>query len=148
METLTVLKILHTVATVLLLGSVAAVLYRGWRGWKGGEQLPFASTLQRPWVLAWVVMGISLVSFPISGWWLVHTVGWPLGQTWILSAAVLYVVGGIAWLLLLGRVRRLRALGGTDQAALAKSSRNVLIIAGVALVLLLVILGLMIAKPG
>jgi len=144
METLTLLRLLHGVATVALLGSVIAVIWRAWRSWRGGDPLPFASTLQRPWLFAWVLMGISLLSFPVSGWWLVHTVGWPLGQTWILSAAVLYMLGAIAWLLLVGKVNGLRAAQG---AVLAKKSRNVLIIAAVALVLLLVIIGLMVTKP-
>lgn len=147
MESLTVLKIVHTAATAVLLGSVAAVIYRAWRSWKGGDRLPFASTLQKPWVYAWVVMALSLVSFPVTGWWLVHKVGWPLGQTWILSAAVLYVLGGGIWLLLISRVNRLRLAVGASEAVIAVKRRNVLIIAGVAVVVLLAILGLMVTKP-
>ena len=147
MESLTVLKILHTVATVVLLGSVVAVIYRAWCSWQGGDRLPFASTLQRPWAYAWVVMALSLISFPVTGWWLVHKVGWPLGQTWILSAAVLYVIGGGVWLLLLSRVNRLRLAQDMDEAVIAVKRRNVLIIAGVALVVLVAIVGLMVTKP-
>jgi len=147
MESLAVLKIFHVAATVVLLGSVAVVIYRAWRSWKGGDRLPFASTLQRPWVYAWLVMALSLVSFPVTGWWLVHRVGWPLGQTWILTAAVLYVIGGGVWLLLINRVNRLRFATGLNEGVIAAKRRNVLIIAAVAVVVLLSIIGLMVTKP-
>ena len=147
MESLAVLKIFHVAATVVLLGSVAAVVYRAWRSWTGGDRLPFASTLQRPWVYAWLVMALSLISFPVTGWWLVHRVGWPLGQTWILSAAVLYVIGAGVWLLLINRVNRLRFATGLNDGVMAAKRRNVLIIAAVAVMVLLSIIGLMVTKP-
>lgn len=147
MESLAVLKIFHVAATLVLLGSVAAVIYRAWRSWKSGDRLLFASTLHRPWSYAWVLMALSLASFPVTGWWLVHKVGWPLGQTWILTAAVLYVVGGGVWLLLLSRVNRLRLAGDLGEAVIAVKRRNVLIMAAAAVVVLLAIIGLMVTKP-
>ena len=147
MDTLTVLQLVHVLATVLLVASVAVVIFKAWRSWRAGDPLPFANTLQRPWLYAWVVMGLSLLSFPVTGWWLVHRVGWPLGQTWLLSAAVLYVLGGIVWLLLLGRVNRLRLAGSDDEAAAARQRTRVLTLAGVAVVILISIIVLMLAKP-
>ncbi|WP_407314344.1 DUF2269 family protein [Pseudomonas sp. nanlin1] len=147
METLTALRLLHGTATVLLLVSVGLVLWRGWTAWRAGEALPFASTLERPWIFAWLVMGLCLLSFPVSGWWLVHTVGWPLSQAWILGAGVLYVLGGVAWLLLVSRVHRLKAAAGSEPAEIARQRRSIMIIAGAALAVLLVILVLMLTKP-
>ena len=147
MESLAVLKIFHVAATVVLLGSVAAVVYRAWRSWKSGDRLLFASTLQWPWVYAWLVMALSLISFPVTGWWLVHRIGWPLGQTWILTAAVLYVIGGGVWLLLINRVNHLRFTTGLSEGVIAAKRRNVLIIAAVAVMVLLSIIGLMVTKP-
>ena len=92
METLTTLKVIHITATVLLLlsGLVLAVL--AWRKRSAGP----AATVQRPWAFIWLLMGICLVSMPFTGWWLVHLLGWPLGQTWILGSSILYTVAALA----------------------------------------------------
>ncbi|MFF7706457.1 DUF2269 family protein [Pseudomonas sp. NPDC007930] len=147
MDTLTTLKTLHWLATALLLGSVAAVLWRAQASWRAGDHRLFASTLDRPWWVAWAVMAVALASFPISGWWLVHSVGWPLSQAWLLAGSVLYIVGALAWLALLLKVRRLRASAPANAAVLSTQGRWVMAVAGLAVVILLVLMVLMLAKP-
>ena len=34
----------------------------------------------------------AALSLPVSGWWLVHTVGLPLGASWLLFSAVLFEI--------------------------------------------------------
>ena len=75
-----------------------------------------------------------------QGWWLVHLVGWPLGQTWILGSSVIYSVAALAWFWLVVRLNRLR-LGGTG------SAKFTLALAIVSLVGFVAIAGLMGAKP-
>lgn len=147
MDTLTTLKAVHLLATALLLCSVVAVLWRAASSWRAGDHRLFASTLDRPWWAAWAVMGVALASFPISGWWLVHTVGWPLSQAWLLAGSALYIVGALAWLVLLQRVRRLRAHAPVATAQLGAQGRWVLGVAGLAVAILLALLVLMLAKP-
>jgi uncharacterized membrane protein len=53
-------------------------------------------------------MGLCLLTLPISGWWLVHYAGWPLGQIWLLGASILYTFGALSWAWLAVRVNRLR----------------------------------------
>jgi len=77
METLTTLKVIHMAATVLLLLSGLGLALLAWRKRSAGP----AITVQRPWAFVWLLMGICLISMPFTGWWLVHLVGWPLGQT-------------------------------------------------------------------
>ncbi|MFO2461998.1 DUF2269 domain-containing protein [Pseudomonas sp. 15FMM2] len=136
METLTTLKVIHVVATVLLLGCGLALAILAWRKRSAGP----AVTVQRPWVFIWLLMGISLVSMPFTGWWLVHLIGWPLGQTWILGSSVIYTVAALCWFWLVVRLSRLR-LGGTG------SARFTLALAIVSLVGFVAIAGLMGAKP-
>jgi len=148
METLSLLKMLHGIATALLLGSVAAVLFQTWRGWRAGNKSAFAQTLQRPWLYAWVVMGLSVASFPFTGWWMMHTVGWPLGQAWLLGGSVLYVVGVFGFLLLLRRTIRWRqAAAAYNQVQVVRQRKLATVFAGVSLVVLVAILVLMLAKP-
>ncbi|CAD5203179.1 DUF2269 family protein [Pseudomonas sp. FEN] len=108
METLTALKLLHGVAPVLLLGSALAVTIRLWRGRRAGDMTVQNRTLQRPWFFVWALMALCLVALPVSGWWLVHLGGWPLGQVWLLGSSVLYTLGTLSWVWLVVRLNRLR----------------------------------------
>jgi uncharacterized membrane protein len=144
MPSLTLLNTLHWLATAVLLGSAAAVAYRWWRGWRAGDAAALGQTLCGPWRLAWLLMGVSLLSFPVSGWWLVHASGWSLGQAWLLGASVLYTLGVLCWLWLLARVNRLRQAG---QAVSAGQRRLVLGLAIVGGVIAVATLALMVWKP-
>jgi uncharacterized membrane protein len=108
METLTALKMAHVVATVVLLASALGLAIWVFLAKRKGDATAGSRTLQRPRVFVWLLMGLALLSMPFTGWWMVHLVGWPLGQTWILASSVLYTVAALAWLWLLVRLNRLR----------------------------------------
>ncbi|MBD9564649.1 DUF2269 domain-containing protein [Pseudomonas sp. PDM09] len=108
METLTALKIAHSVATVLLLISALGLAIWVWRARRNGDASAHTRTLQRPLVFIWLLMGLALLSMPFTGWWMVHLVGWPLGQTWLLASGVLYTVAALGWFWLVVRLNRLR----------------------------------------
>ncbi|AMB84121.1 hypothetical protein AWM79_01895 [Pseudomonas agarici] len=108
METFMALKLLHSVVTVLLLGSALFVAIGLWRGRRTGDATILGRQLRMPWVLAWGLMALCLVVQPISGWWLVHLGGIPLSQAWLLGSSVLYTVGCLAWAWLVVRLNRLR----------------------------------------
>ena len=136
METLITLKVIHIAATVLLLLSGLGLALLAWRKRSAGP----AVTVQRPWVFVWLLMGICVVSMPFTGWWLVHLVGWPLGQTWLLVSSVLYTVAALAWFWLLVRLNRLRKVpGGVGKFTFA--------LALFSFVCFIAIAGLMGAKP-
>lgn len=136
METLTTLKVIHIAATALLLLGGLGLALLAWRKRSAGPTV----TLQRPWVFVWLLMGISLVSMPFTGWWLVHLIGWPLGQTWILGSSVIYTVAALCWFWLVARLNRLRlGRGGNLNFTLA--------LAVISLLGFVAIAGLMGAKP-
>ncbi|MEB0076894.1 DUF2269 family protein [Pseudomonas sp. CCI3.2] len=108
MEHFTAIKIVHVVATVLFLLSALGLVVWVIRGRRAGDLTTQRRTLQRPWLFAWILMALCLLTLPISGWWLVHYAGWPLGQTWLLAASVLYTLGTLSWAWLLVRLNRLR----------------------------------------
>ena len=141
METLTALKIAHGVATVLLLISALGLAIWVWRARRNGDASAHTRTLQRPLVFIWLLMGLALLSMPFTGWWMVHLVGWPLGQTWLLASSVLYTLAALGWFWLVVRLNRLRnaSAGGNGKFTFA--------LALFSLVCFIAIAGLMGAKP-
>jgi len=141
METFTALKLLHAVAPVLLLGSALAVTIGIWRGRRAGDTTVQNRTLQRPWFFVWALMALCLAVLPVSGWWLVHLAGWPLGQTWLLGSSVLYTLCTLSWLWLVVRLNRLR------RGVTARHPGFTLALAIFTVVGFVAIAGLMGAKP-
>jgi uncharacterized membrane protein len=141
MEYLTTLKVLHISATVLLLGSALGLAIWTWLARRKGDMAAASRLMQRPLVFVWLLMGICLVSMPFTGWWLVHLIGWPLGQTWVLGSSVIYTFGAFSWFWLLARVNRLRT------APTAGNPKFTLALALFSGVCFIAIAGLMGAKP-
>ncbi|VVP32872.1 hypothetical protein PS850_04493 [Pseudomonas fluorescens] len=140
METLTALKVAHIVATVLLLISALGLAGWVWRARRNGDATAHARTLQRPGVFVWVLMGLALLSMPFTGWWMVHLVGWPLGQTWLLASSVLYTVAALVWFWLVVRLNKLRkGSGGNGKFTFALALFSFICVIAIA--------GLMGAKP-
>jgi uncharacterized membrane protein len=140
METLTALKMAHTAATAILLGCALGLGIWVWQTRRNGDATAAGRTLQRPRVFVWLLMGLALVSMPFTGWWMVHLVGWPLGQTWLLASSVLYTVAALGWFWLLVRLNKLRtAPGGNGKFTFA--------LALFSFVCFIAIAGLMGAKP-
>ncbi|MFD2406802.1 DUF2269 family protein [Azorhizophilus paspali] len=58
-----------------------------------------------PWpALCAVLLLLCLIGLPVSGWWLAHLVGWPLGQIWLLGSSLLFLPGAVCGLWLAARV--------------------------------------------
>jgi len=141
METLTTLKAVHMLATVLSLGSALGLAIWVWRVRSKGDAAIYSRILQRPGLFGWLLMAIGLLSLPFTGWWMVHLVGWPLGQTWLLASSVLYTLGALGWFWLLVRLNRLRV------AKAASGLRFTLVLAIFSFACFFAIAGLMGAKP-
>ena len=141
MELLTTLKTLHVLGTVVLLGSALGLALWLWRARRRGDAQVHTRVLQRPLLFVWLLMGVCLLSMPFSGWWLVHLVGWPLGQTWVLGSSLIYTVGAFGWVWLSVRLNRLRTAPGTG------NSKVTLGLAVFCAVCFIAIAGLMGAKP-
>lgn len=146
MEHYPLLKYAHLIPAVLLLAGLIAHAFMLWKAHRAGDAGVLARKLRVTRLYSLPGLGLLAVSLPISGWWLVHIVGLPLGASWLLYSAVLFVVLMVIGLLLHGRL-------GAWQAALAtgnvpvKLLRFVLAYGGALLVLLLAIFALMGAKP-
>lgn len=141
MEHFTALKTLHVVATVLFL--LSGLVLAGWlvKGRRAGDLTAQNRLVLRPWLFVWILMAVCLLVLPVSGWYLVHAAGWPLGQTWLLAASVLYIFASLSWVWLVARLNRLR------RPVIVGNPRFTLALAIFSAVCFIAIAGLMGAKP-
>ncbi|MGP3790117.1 DUF2269 family protein [Pseudomonas sp. B392_1p] len=144
MEAYLSLQILQGLLAVLLLAVGAGLAWMVWHRWQA------SSWPQRPALDASVRVGLPalavlVIAAPIVAWWLLHLGEVPFGYLWVLGSACLYLLAGIAWLLLGQRLLRVYR-----QPALADQARFLPVTfacAVVALVVLLIILLLIALRP-
>ncbi|MBM7062436.1 DUF2269 family protein [Pseudomonas sp. UL073] len=132
---------------VLLLGALALAGYL-WQGWRSGD----AAGVERQvrWVGwgGWALASLSILSLPVSAWWLAHLQPWPLSARWLLGGALLYIPAFCAWLLLAGRLQRLRlAVQGGFGEAVTAPLRATQVLAALTLLLFALLWLLVILKP-
>ncbi|AOE82834.1 DUF2269 family protein [Pseudomonas sp. TCU-HL1] len=151
MENYLVFRILHGLATLLFFGGLVGLAWYGWHNFRSGDASVIGRSLRRILLIGVPMLILAAVSLPVSGWWMVNLAGLPLGQTWLLGGATLYLFGCIAWLLLFGRVARLREQflveGGPASAPVLRSLKFGAAYGLVGLLLFLAVLALMLVKP-
>lgn len=144
MEHYPLLKMLHMLPGILLLVGVPVHLFMLWKASRSGDNAVLQRKLKRTRLISLPVLGLLALSLPVTGWLLVDLVGWPLSQTWLLLSSVLFAVLMLIGLLLAGRLGVWQALNG------APAPKRLLgfcaTYAGLIMLLLLVIMGLMGAK--
>jgi uncharacterized membrane protein len=145
MEHYSLLKMLHMWPGVVLLLGVLAHLFMLWKASRSGDAAILQRKLKRTRLISLPVLGLLALSLPVTGWWLVDLAGLPLSQTWLLASSVLFAVMVLFGLLLNGRLVAWQALG--DTPAPVNLKRLAAVYAVLIIVLLLVIMGLMGAKP-
>jgi uncharacterized membrane protein len=145
MEHYQLLKIARSAPGILLLLGVLAHVFMLWKAARVGDAAVLQRKLKRTRLISLPVLGLLALSLPVSGWWLVNLAGFPLGLTWLLASSVLFGVLVLVGLLLNGRLAAWQALG--DSPAPANLLRLCAVYAGLLVLLLLVIMGLMGAKP-
>ncbi|SDH60224.1 MULTISPECIES: DUF2269 domain-containing protein [unclassified Duganella] len=63
----------------------------------------------------------SVIIQPLSGFWMIHMAGYPLGSTWIVWSLALYALAGACWLPVVWlqlRMRDMAAIAARDDAPL------------------------------
>lgn len=145
MEHYPLLKMLHMLPGIVLLLGVLAHVFMLWKASRSGDAAILQRKLKRTRLISLPVLGLLALSLPVTGWWLVDLAGLPLSQTWLLASSVLFGVLVVFGLLLNGRLAAWQALG--EGSAPANLKRLAAVYAVLIVVLLLVIMGLMGAKP-
>ncbi|MCF7201346.1 DUF2269 family protein [Pseudomonas oligotrophica] len=145
MEPYLLIRIAHGAAAVLLVLGLLAHLFMLWKAGRGADAAALQRKLGRTRRLSLPLLALLGLSLPVSGWWLVHLAGWPLGQLWLLASSVLFLALIPLGLLLAGRLAAWQALG--EAPAPARLLRFAGAYALLVLLVLLAIMALMGAKP-
>jgi len=145
MDPYLLLRIAHSLPAILLLLGVLVHVFMLWKARRGGDAAILQRKLRRTRMISLPLLGLLALSLPVSGWGLVDMVGWPLGQTWLLLGSILFALMMLCGLLLAGRLAAWQALGETPAASRLLGFTAAY--AGLIVLLLLVIMGLMGAKP-
>ncbi|PTC39365.1 DUF2269 family protein [Pseudomonas paraeruginosa] len=118
MEHFLQIKILHGVATVLLFGGLLGLAFYAWRSWRSADAARIARGFRRIRLIGWPLLGLSLLALPVSGWWLAHLAGWPLGAEagcWSRASSILLAPSSAAPLA--GRLARVQHQAGAAETA-------------------------------
>jgi len=145
MEHYPLLKIAHSLPGILLLLGLLAHVFMLWKAARVGDAAVLQRKLKRTRLISLPVFGLLALSLPVSGWWLVNLAGFSLGQSWLLASSLLFGLLVLCGLLLNGRLAAWQALG--DSPAPVRLLRFCGVYAGLLVLLLLAIMGLMGAKP-
>lgn len=146
MEHYQLLKFAHLIPAVLILAGFIAHAFMLWKANRSGDAAVLTRKLRVTRLYSMPAIGLVTLSLPISGWWLVHTVGLPLGASWLLYSAVLFAVLVVIGLLLHGRLGAWQTAVGNGTVSV-KLLRFVVAYGVLMLILLLAIFALMGAKP-
>lgn len=106
MDTVLSLKILLGLLSALLLAITTVLGALLWQRWRASAWPVWAdqTVVLRFGALALLALAVAA---PAVAWWLLHLQAVPFGETWVLASACLYLLAGIAWLMLVARVRLL-----------------------------------------
>ncbi|HCJ27914.1 MAG TPA: DUF2269 domain-containing protein [Pseudomonas sp.] len=145
MEHYQLLNIVHAALAILLTLGLIAHIAMLWKAWRRADTAVLQQKLRRTRLFSLPLLAVLALLLPLTGWWLAHLAGFPLGQFWLLASSVLFLVLLPLGLLLGGRLRAWQGLG--DAPAPARLPRFALVYAGLILLILVAIMGLMGAKP-
>lgn len=146
MEHYQLLKYAHLIPAVLILAGFIAHIFMLWKANKSGDAAVLTRKLRVTRLYSLPALGLLTLSLPISGWWLVHTVGLSLGASWLLFSAKLFGLLILFGLLLHNRLGAWQLAVGNGVVP-TKLLRFVIAYGVLMLVLLLAIFALMGAKP-
>jgi uncharacterized membrane protein len=100
----------HIPSSTLLFGTGLGSAFYKWIADRDNDLATIARTNRAVVLADWVFTTPTVIIQPITGLWLVHLLGIPLDQPWILAAISLYALAGICWLPVVWLQIRMREL--------------------------------------
>lgn len=154
MNTLFVLRWLHIVGATVLLGTGIGIAFFMFMAHRSSNVGVIAHTARVVVVADYLFTATAVVIQPITGFLLVHKVGWPWTQGWVAVSLGLYLFVGALWLPVVWMQTQMRNLAEHAQStgaplpeAYYRLFRRWFAFGVPAFLAVLVILWLMVAKP-
>ena len=111
------IKWLHILSSTLLFGTGLGIAFFMWTAHRRGDVRVIAATARNVVLADACFTAPAVVTQLMSGLWLMHTLGVPWTQRWLLYALLLFVLIGACWLPVLWLQLRARRLAQAARAA-------------------------------
>lgn len=93
-----VIKTLHILSSVLLVGTGFGTAYYLFFAHRGGRVATIADVARLVVRADWWFTTPAVLFQPLSGLWLAHLAGWSWQTPWLLASLALYALAGLCWL--------------------------------------------------
>jgi uncharacterized membrane protein len=108
-----VVKWLHILSSTLLFGTGLGSAFYMFFTSRTRDARVIATVVKYVVLADWVFTTPAIILQPLTGFYLAHLAGIPLGSGWIMWSVVLYLVAGAAWLPVVWMQMRMRDLAAT-----------------------------------
>lgn len=102
MNTYLILKTLHIISSVLLVGTGLGSAYYLFFANRCGHALVQAEVCRLVVRADWWFTTPTVLIQPLTGLWMAHLAGWPLSTPWLALSLGLYAMAGLCWLPVVG----------------------------------------------
>lgn len=111
-----VLKYLHVLGAIVILGTGAGIAFFMLMAHRSGDVGHVFRTARTVVLADFFFVATAVVAQPVTGYLLALEMNWPLTESWLVASLALYGVAGAAWLPVLWIQRRMRDLAGAAAA--------------------------------
>ncbi len=148
------LKLIHILSSTILFGTGLGTAFFMWRADMSGDIRAIAVVSRNVVLADWLFTTPAVIVQPLTGFWLIYLVGFPLDSAWIWISLLLYVLVGFCWIpvvFIQMRVARLAARLNEQNLAPTLEYRRMMRwwygLGWPAFISVIVIFWLMVAKP-
>lgn len=93
-----ILKYLHVIGATVLLGTGAGIAFFMMMAHRSGDARLIAGTARTVVIADYLFTATAVIAQPVTGLLLARSVGYSLGEGWILASIALYLLTGAFWL--------------------------------------------------
>ncbi len=108
-----ILRFLHVIGSTVLLGTGAGIAFFMLMAHRTGNAATVAAVARIVVIADLVFTATAVIAQPVTGALLAWTVGYSLGEAWIVGSLALYVITGAFWLPVVRIQARMRDLART-----------------------------------
>ena len=148
------LKILHILSAVVLLGVGGGTAFHMWMAHRSGDARVIAAAARSTVLADWLFTAPAVVAQPLTGMALIRMEGFDPTESWLVAAYGLYALAGACWLPVVWLQIRARDLAAAAMAqgtglpeAYHRCMRAWFVLGWPAFAAVILIVALMVAKP-